>query len=272
MPQLKPIRGTQLNRSHPLSRGLVCCLPFNEGSGRIVNDLSGNGNMGTFENSPIWVSGKFGPAIEFASASKQYINVGNISSFLFSGPFTVAHWLYHTSESTDFVWGKQAAGSDGAEFLVRYPEARYEFRIDLSVGADIVTPDGEAVVNQWQFVAVTRDSSNITKIYVDGVERVSETIAKDGSTTASMFIGDSTSLPGVISWDGKIDDPIICKRALTAAEMTLLYREPVCVIEERRRPELWTAPAVAARVRSRCGFKPITGADRLRGLRRYALY
>ena len=45
---LKPPKGAMLNRGHPLSRGLKGCWLMNEGGGKIVNDLSGNGNTGIF--------------------------------------------------------------------------------------------------------------------------------------------------------------------------------------------------------------------------------
>ena len=40
----KPVRGTQLNRSHPLARGLCRAFLFNEGTGKISWDLCGTGD------------------------------------------------------------------------------------------------------------------------------------------------------------------------------------------------------------------------------------
>ena len=47
---IKPGRGIQLNRAHPLARGLVGCWLFNEGTGNKVFDLSLDGNEGTINN------------------------------------------------------------------------------------------------------------------------------------------------------------------------------------------------------------------------------
>jgi hypothetical protein len=38
---------------------------FNEGSGDVAEDFSGNGNDGTLMNDPEWVKGKFGTALSF---------------------------------------------------------------------------------------------------------------------------------------------------------------------------------------------------------------
>ena len=48
---------------------------FDEGSGKIAKDLSGNGNDGTLEG-PKWVDGKFGKALNFNGAS-DYVDTGN---------------------------------------------------------------------------------------------------------------------------------------------------------------------------------------------------
>jgi len=65
VPELKPVRGIRLNKSHPLVRGLVGCWLFNEGSGNIVQDSSGNGNTGSLIADTHWVPGKSGPALDF---------------------------------------------------------------------------------------------------------------------------------------------------------------------------------------------------------------
>jgi hypothetical protein len=45
--QTKPPLGAQLDWSNPINKSLVGCWVFNEGSGNLVRDLSGNGRDGT---------------------------------------------------------------------------------------------------------------------------------------------------------------------------------------------------------------------------------
>ena len=52
----KPARGSLVNPSHPLARGLVGAWLMNEILGEVVCDLSGRGNNGTFTNGPLWSS------------------------------------------------------------------------------------------------------------------------------------------------------------------------------------------------------------------------
>ena len=47
------------------SAELVGYWSFDEGSGAIAKDGSGNGNDGTLENGTAWTDGKFGYAVQF---------------------------------------------------------------------------------------------------------------------------------------------------------------------------------------------------------------
>ena len=55
---------------------LVGWWRFDEGSGTIANDSSGNGNDGTFNGDPQWVVGYFGGALEF-DGSDDWLDCGN---------------------------------------------------------------------------------------------------------------------------------------------------------------------------------------------------
>ena len=41
---MKPFRGSQINKTHPLAKGLVGCWIFNEDTGDLIFDLSGHNN------------------------------------------------------------------------------------------------------------------------------------------------------------------------------------------------------------------------------------
>ena len=52
------------------SADLVGHWGFDEGSGSVAHDTSGNGHDGTFEGNPQWVAGYFGGALEFDGDSR----------------------------------------------------------------------------------------------------------------------------------------------------------------------------------------------------------
>ena len=54
--------------------GLMLYLPFDEGSGDVAKDASGNGNDGELQGKGKWVEGKFGKALHL-SAAADYVEV-----------------------------------------------------------------------------------------------------------------------------------------------------------------------------------------------------
>jgi hypothetical protein len=59
--QTKPPVGVQLNRSHPLARGLVSCFLFNEVTSKTLFNHAQPGTRATQNGSPTWVNTKRGP-------------------------------------------------------------------------------------------------------------------------------------------------------------------------------------------------------------------
>lgn len=74
---------------------------FEEGSGSIVTDSSGNGNTGSLLASPSRVSGKFGQGIALNGTS-QYINIPDSNSLDFTRSFTLSLWLNLRASHIDF--------------------------------------------------------------------------------------------------------------------------------------------------------------------------
>src|ERR1041384_7882876 len=58
---------------------LVAAYNFDEGSGALLNDLSGNGNTGTAQNAT-WAAGKYGGALKFTGGANSLVNVPDSAS------------------------------------------------------------------------------------------------------------------------------------------------------------------------------------------------
>ena len=74
------------------SAELIGYWSFDEGSGEIARDGSGNGNDGTLENGTEWTAGKFGDAVQF-DGTDDYVNVGNADNLSITGDFTFSMWV-----------------------------------------------------------------------------------------------------------------------------------------------------------------------------------
>ncbi|MHC4120593.1 MAG: hypothetical protein ACYSWO_24120, partial [Planctomycetota bacterium] len=73
---------------------LVGWWKFDEGSGTIAYDSSGNGLDGIFEGNPEWVSGRLGGALEFDG--DDWVNVGNPHDLVITEAISIACWVNPT--------------------------------------------------------------------------------------------------------------------------------------------------------------------------------
>lgn len=199
--------------------GSVGLWHLNDTSGSVI-DTSGNSNNGTYSGSLYSQPGRLNTSIGFDGVNDE-VDMGNISSTLFSSDFTVSTWIFHDSNNSDFIWSKGATAGANADLFVRAGSG-YEFRINGTYGADADTGTGD-LVNTWQNVVVTRSGTTL-KIYIDGAEQASVTNSEDGSSTDSFIIGDAAHTPNVIPWEGDIDELAVYSRALTATEILDGYK------------------------------------------------
>jgi len=238
MPQLKPTRGICLNRSHPLSRGLVGLWLFNEGSGRRVFDLSGNGNTGTFVGDTAWVAGKFGSATSY-DGTGDYINAGNKPTLNLPNSLSFIAWIYpkDLTGSHFLIERRTGSGLDLAYAIYTNGDKFEVFRYDGS--AYTITSTTALNLNQWNFVAFSTD----TVSYLMQINRTQEgavyTNKGNTSPTGSTYIGRSTAgSPNERYFNGLLDNMMLYNRALSASGIAQLYREPFCMFEEAMRPKL----------------------------------
>ena len=61
-------------------KDIVAVWLFDDGSGNILKDFSGNGNDGKLVEGPTWVDGKFGKALKFDSKKKHRVKVESSDS------------------------------------------------------------------------------------------------------------------------------------------------------------------------------------------------
>lgn len=244
MPLLKPPRGIQLNRSHPLARGLVGCWLFNEGTGGTVYDYAGRYG-GTVTGTLSRTASKYGFGLKFEGNANNYVSIPSTLSFG-TGNFTIVIWfrtadwdsygpLLETADDVGdfypciFIRGSKTDGK--LRFLVRGPSSGVSFYSSVSVED-----------NLWHQVVMTRSGDTVTS-YLDGKYDNQGTATIGDTTTGSVwFIGRSyDTTPYVLN--AEIDHEMVYASVLSAAEIAHLYREPFCMFQPRVSPCLLSAPA-----------------------------
>jgi len=219
---------------------LVLWLTFDEGSGNIAYDYSGNGNNGTLldanttnadgDTPPLWVNGKIGKALQFDGVD-DYVDIPNSPSLQLTDTFTLLAWLRF---SPGIVTGKGV--------VQKYPSSSpndYDYMFYLSVaGYPFIyfkNPAGTAYSSgfylnirddNWHFWVGTFDGRYL-KMFVDGVLR---NVTDTGGTTVRVS---SQPLHIMHGWNGYLngtaDEIRIYNRALSEEEIVSHYQQPLLV-------------------------------------------
>jgi len=220
MPILKPIRGTQLNLTHPLSRGLVGCW-MADGSNAAF-DYSRNGNNGTFQGGTHCVPGKFGHALEF-DGTGDYVDFDKIILTQLED-FTVSLWAKPVNSASGAIQAVISNGSVGKDgFFLRWRDGQWFFG---TTGIDVGV---NGTVGQWQHIVLV-DRAGSKFIYVES-EETAQDVLPITEYTRNTVIG-RRDKADELYFAGQIDHVMMFNKAFSASEVAHLSREPFCMFED----------------------------------------
>ncbi|MCH8120793.1 MAG: discoidin domain-containing protein, partial [Planctomycetes bacterium] len=198
---------------------LVGWWKFDETSGNIAYDSSGNGNDGTFVGNPQWVPGKVGGALEFDG--DDYLDCGNGPSLEIRDQITIAFWFQ--VQAFQNSWEAFFSKGDSAYRASRGGGSGDGTHLGISgtgAGGGNGWFNGPTIITggDWHHFAGTYDGTE-GRIYVDGV--------LDASTPASgqiniepenLWIGNNSQNTDR-QLHGLMDDVRLYNRALTQEEI-----------------------------------------------------
>jgi hypothetical protein len=209
--------------------GLIARWTFDESTGSIAADTSGNANEGTLQGNPTWQpsAGKVKGALLF-DGEGDFVKVANESRFDFAGQVTVAAWIKVNRFDKD--WQVIVAKGDSAWRLQRNQNKdSLEFACSgLKVPGDSPYGGlyGQKSVNdgQWHHVAGVYDGEKMY-LYIDGTVDVSQTASGAIDTNNEpVYIGENSERTGRC-WNGLIDDVRVYNYGLSADRIKALYSE-----------------------------------------------
>ena len=200
---------------------LVGWWRFDEGSGTVANDSSGNGNNGIFNGDPQWVVGYFGSALEF-DGNDDWLDCGSDPSLDLT-TWTIAFWL-KVNQNKNYN-GFIIKGNDADENyeVLGFEDGSFHFPIQHTDGSRtyVNTDAGVIVPDEWAHFAYSYDSSQGRRMYKNGelIFQDTESGIPQASTT-SLAIGNEQPMSRYTN--GAMDDIRIYNRALSAAEIQRL--------------------------------------------------
>ena len=193
-----------------------------EKAGATLRDLSGNNNHGTITGAD-WVSGRYGSALNFVSASADVVNCGLAPALDFTTElFSIALWVKFESGSFQGLIQKSVAGKGFRLYKGGGGDAG-TFTMETNNGATTKTTDStmHTMIGVWNHGVFVRDSATTGKMYVNGVD---DTVTGDTVNMLSPAGNNLIISPSVVAnFDGLMDSVLIFNRALSPIEVKNLY-------------------------------------------------
>ncbi|MBN8456808.1 MAG: cadherin domain-containing protein [Verrucomicrobia bacterium] len=209
---------------HALFHGMHAWLTFDEPSGVLALDQSGNGRHGVLGGDAVRSSGQIGTAIGFDGVDDT-VDLGTTASLTGTTDFTIGLWMrvpagtatpmYLLAQREPGTTGHQGSyavqmNTSGILNFFLY-NSGYQFNLSTSVALN----DG-----QWHHLTLQRGGS-AGRIFVDGVLNVSGTGTVKSLTSHRVALGIDPR-DGGRYFKGDVDDLRIYSRALTTTEIVAL--------------------------------------------------
>ncbi len=248
--QNKPPPGTPLKPEHPQLAGLVGWWLFQEGSGDRVQDLSGNGNVGTLNSFTFpattlsgWNPGRTGRTLAY-DANDNFVDTKDIDSLDGANQVSAFCWIKRVNLARDLgiivkwdfptqgTFGFQTGRPLGDEFTCFIATTL----TDVGGGCRVDSVNANSLAQIWAHVGFVFDGSQVgnanrLKMYLDGNQldvnqgagNVPTSLTSGGTATVKIgkFGGSLTRY-----FNGLIDDVRIYNRALTQSEIQDVYTNP----------------------------------------------
>ncbi|MFH1881675.1 MAG: LamG-like jellyroll fold domain-containing protein [Planctomycetota bacterium] len=202
---------------------LVGWWTFDEGTGDIAADSSGNGNDGTLHGPVEWTTeGKLGGAMKF-TGPYNYVLVENSPELNPTDAITIAAWINPSWTGNNRIL--QKGTSDNQYRLIKEWGDNTKFHLS---GVGALFPQGVLPpLGEWTHFAATYDGSAM-KMYFDGLVVAEMSASGDIATSDEpIFIGNKHSTaPAGDEFNGILDDVRIYNRALSQSEIKRLGGNP----------------------------------------------
>jgi hypothetical protein len=218
---------------------LVALWTFDEGSGNVLKDVTGNGNDGKFIGNPEWVLGKYGTTLEFNGTS-DYVEVPDSDELNITQNLTWATWFKPsiTIDPSNASAYRLMSKNNAYFFLFNYEQiGNLGFLIkDGGTNYFVHSQTNEWKKEEWYHVVGTYDGK-VLKIYINGkLEGEKEHKGSIDASPLTMWIG-ADDLPHY--FPGAIDETQVYNRTLSDAEVKNLMNSSAAVEPHAKLTTSW---------------------------------
>lgn len=206
--------------------GLVAHWRFDETSGTLVSDSSGNNITGSLGSGAALLpsGGKMNGALLLDGGNGGRVTTGDPAPLKITGPLTIASWVYLTAHNgIETIFSRYGSGSDRGYQLIVTSAGKAELAVAYTPTTD-ANAIGNSVLalNTWYHLTGVYEPGVSARIYVNGV-------LEGTRTTIPNSIRLSAAAPAIGQIGGgwnecncRLDDLRVYTRALTVAEIQAL--------------------------------------------------
>jgi prepilin-type N-terminal cleavage/methylation domain-containing protein len=195
---------------------------LDETSGSTAADSSGFGRNGTLTNmtDDEWTTGLIGGALAF-DGTNDYVTIPD-GAYLHIENLSISFWVKTSQTGSSGNWymnplilekDTPGLGNDG------FGTGLNNQKLEFVIGDSVLTSNKSVSDEVWHHIALTKDSSKNTAIYIDGILDNSGVAVYNFTNTVALHIG--KPLQGVY-FNGVIDDVRIYNRVLEPNEIAQL--------------------------------------------------
>jgi len=213
-------------RSPVPTNGLIAWYPFNGNA----NDESGNGNNGIVNGATLTSdrSGNSSKAYFFSSANCATRIDADVNTTSITSGVTISLWFKKTGAGCispriiEFWPGLQGPGILSVFWASPENVIGVSHAFQNNNGYEFKFPAGDELLNKWVNFIYTHDGS-VAKTYFNGE------LINSKNTTGTPILGSDLAIgrmnhPGFDAFNGNIDDFALWGRALSANEITKIYK------------------------------------------------
>lgn len=205
-----------------IGNGLIGWWKFNETSGTVAYDSSGNAKNGTVNNG-IWAGGKFSNALSFNGATTHVLLPA--SSLYDVQALTISAWTNAaTYNQNALIFEKTTNGSYNTQYSCFISGNYIYFRTyNASAVGDDLYAGSPPFGPSWNNIVCMYDGVK-KYIYLNGIERASanysQTLATNPAGIAAMG---AVPIAAGYFYNGLMDDVRLYNRALSSSEIQQIY-------------------------------------------------
>jgi len=196
------------------NNGLAGYWSFNEATGTIAHDSSGNRYNGTISNPAGWATGKIGSALQFNGSNTYVTTSYTVPAQSSATSLTWSVWvkLNSSGNSTPVV----ILGFRNVSQWMKLTPSSFEYSNGGLMSYSIPK-------NQWVQITIVKNGTNFT-YYANGAV-VTTTTSSLTTSASTLYMGEDPGFSSDGDFSGYLDEVHIWNRALSSTEVTNLYKQ-----------------------------------------------